>query len=107
MQREYLAFAWQEVVFDADALHGLQVATEYRRGDRIGDQRNLVPAFFKCVERGQSYLLSDRNLFRIRRVPLRDSRIKIPAVVVNPLVAFQQLCQEFSYPGQVHLLQMN
>ncbi len=79
MQAQYLALAWQEVIFDAQPLHRLQVAAQHGGRDQLRDFGQLVAALLDGVKRIQARL----QVALIQPVPLRNPRIKIPAVVVD------------------------
>src|SRR6185437_7681231 len=99
VEREYLALTRQEVVFDGEPLHGLEVATEDGGGDEVGDLAyfvggGFVAAVFERVERVEADLFAAGEFFHRRRrgivranacVPLADAGVEVPAVEVDAL----------------------
>ena len=62
VQAEDLALAREEVVLNAEPLHGLEMALQHGGGDQVGDCRGLVAAMFERVERVQADLFAARQL---------------------------------------------
>src|SRR5262250_844868 len=81
MEMEDLALSGQKVIENAKTLHGLQMSEQYCCRNYLPDLGRLVSTFFERVERLQSNLLVSRILF----VPLRNTCIEIPAVIVERL----------------------
>ena len=82
---EDLAFAGQKIIFDSQAQHGLKMPAQHRGRKQIGNFRRLVAPSLNGVQGFQTDILP-LLLLRIRRlVPLRNPRIKVPAVIVNAL----------------------
>ena len=79
VQAEDLAFARQEIVFDVEAVHGLQVATQDRSRDQFRDLGHFVAALFDGVQR----VLARLQALLVALVPLRDARVEVPAVVIE------------------------
>ncbi len=79
VQAQYLALPGQKVIFDAEPLHRLQMAAQHGGRDQLGDFGQLVTALLDGVQRIQPRL----QIGLVLLVPLRNTRIKIPAVVVD------------------------
>ncbi len=90
------AFAREEVVLDAEALHGFEMATEDGGGDEVGDLGGFVVAELEGVEGVEADLLAGGCLFRVGGVPLGDAGVEIPAVEVDALVGLEEFGQEFA-----------
>jgi hypothetical protein len=78
VQRENLTFAWQEVVFDTQPLHGFKMPAQYAGRDQLGNFRRLVASGFELVQCLQTHLPAPCQFFRrLARfcIPLRDARI--------------------------------
>ena len=58
MKMEDLALAGEEVVLDAEALHGLKVTTEDGCRDEVGDLGCVVASCFEGVEGVEADLLA-------------------------------------------------
>src|SRR5216683_2778417 len=96
VQAEDLALAGQEVVLDAEALHGFEMAAEDCGGDEIGDGGGLVASGLEGVEGVEANLLAGGELRGVGGVPLRDARVEVPAVEVDALVRLHELGEEFA-----------
>ncbi len=87
MQMENLALPRQEIVFDIEPVHGLEMTPQDGDGNHIGDGGAFIVAFLDRVQR----LLPDLQVLLVLGVPVRDSGIEVPAVVVKPRLASQLL----------------
>src|SRR5436853_7342578 len=93
MEVQDLAFAGQEVIFDISPIHRLEMATQNGNGDHIGNGCGLVVSLFDRVE----YLGTPLEILVTLAIPLRDTGIQIPAVVVDAGLAGEllELCSRF------------
>ncbi len=64
VEGENLALAGQEVVLDAEALHGLEVAAQDSGGDEVGDLGGVVVADFEGVQSVEAELLAGGEVRR-------------------------------------------
>ena len=83
MQVEDFAFAGEEVVFDVEAVHGLEMASEHGGRDQVGDGRSFAARVFNRVQRLQTGL----QVLLVLLVPLRDAGVEVPAVVIKARLA--------------------
>ena len=79
MQVQDLALARQEVVFDVEPVHGLEMAAQHGDRDQVGDGGGFARGVFDGMQRLQAHL----QILLVLRVPLRNAGIEIPAVVVE------------------------
>src|SRR5882724_11535993 len=79
MQVQDFALAWEEVVLDVEAVHGLEMAAQDGGGDEFGDGGGFVVAEFQIVKNFRPACA----VFLGGLVPLRDAGIEVPAVVVE------------------------
>ena len=105
MEGEDFALAREEVVLDAEALHGEEVALEDGGRDLVGDGGSVaaslfIDACFKGVEGGEADGFAGGELVRVGGVPLRDAGVEIPAEVVNALVGLEELFHELADTGE-------
>jgi hypothetical protein len=80
MQVEDFALAWQEVVFDVEAVHGFEMTAKHGGRNQIGDGGGLVVPFFDRMERRRTSL----KILFVLRVPLRGAGVEIPAIEIEP-----------------------
>ena len=80
VQAQDVALVGEQVVADAQPLHGQEVAVHDAAGHEGGEARGLVLARLDGVERLGLELL----VRRVRRVEVADLRVEVPAVVVEP-----------------------
>ena len=82
---EDFAFAGQKIIFDAQPQHGLKMPAQHRGREQVGNFRRLIAPSLDGMQGIQTDFLP-LLLLRVRRlIPLRDPRIKVPAVIVNAL----------------------
>ena len=79
VQVQDLAFARQEIVFDLEAVHGFEVATQYCGRDQLGDCRSFAAGIFDRMKRFAAGL----QMFFVLLIPLRDTGVEIPTVVIE------------------------
>src|SRR4029077_8659370 len=79
VQAQDFAFAWQEVVFDVEPVHGFEMTAQHGDGYQVGEGGGFVAAGFDFVQRLQANL----QILLVFGVPLRRSRVEIPAVVIE------------------------
>ena len=87
MQMENFALARQEVVFDIETIHGLEMTPQDGDRNHVGDGGTFIVAFLDRVQR----LLADLQILLVFGVPLRDPGVEVPAVVVEARLARQLL----------------
>ncbi len=85
MKMEDFAFAREEIVFDVETIHGLEMAAQHGDGNEIGDGGGFVVSFLDGVEGLQTNL----HILLVLGIPLRDSGVEVPAVVVEAGLADQ------------------
>ena len=73
MEGENLALAGEEVVLDAEALHGLEMTAQDGGGDEVGYLGRVVVADFEGVEGVEADLLAGGEVVGVCGVPLRDA----------------------------------
>jgi hypothetical protein len=83
VEPEDVALVGEEVVTDAQALHGGQVALDDARGHQLGQARGLVVAGLDGVEGLRLQLLARG----VGGVEIADLRVEVPAVVVEARAA--------------------
>ncbi len=96
MEGENLALAGEEVVLDAEALHGLEMTAENCGGDEVGDLGGVVVADFEGVKGVKADLFARGDMFGIGGVPLRDASVEVPAIEVDALVGFEEFGEKFA-----------
>ena len=96
VEGEDFAFAGEEVVLDAEALHGFEMATEDGSGDEVGYFGGFVIAGLEGVEGVEANLLAGGDLVRVGGVPLRDAGVEVPAVEVDALVGLEEFGEELA-----------
>ena len=96
VEGEDLAFAGEEVVLDAEALHGFEMAAQDGGGDEVGDLGGVVVADFEGVEGVEANLFAGGDLVGVGGVPLGDAGVEVPAVEVDALVGFEEFGEEFA-----------
>ena len=79
MQMENLTFLRQKVIFNAQPLHGFQMAANNGRGNQLADLSRFIAATLNVMQRLQTKL----QVLLILFIPLRNSRIEVPAVIVK------------------------
>ena len=87
MKMKDLTLARQEIVFNIEAIHGLEMTPQDGNRNHIGNSGAFVVAFLDRVQR----LLADLQVLLVLGVPVRDPGIEIPAVVVKARLAGQLL----------------
>src|SRR5947209_18028375 len=99
MQMENLALARQEVILNAEALHGFEMPPQNRRRDNLAYLRRLVSALLDLMQNLQANF---RVLF-VLFIPLRDAGVEVPAVVIKRTgrIMDQPLDLSFSFFLQV------
>src|SRR5579862_1818710 len=95
MQVQNFALARQEVVFDVEPVHGFEMTAQNGRRDQFGNGGRLAGAVFYGMQRLRPHL----QVLPILRVPLRDSRVEIPAVVIKewPASEFLNFGSRFAF----------
>jgi hypothetical protein len=78
MQMQDLALARQEIVFDVEAIHGLQMTAQ-----TAVEISSAISAVSLPRPRWRAASPGAPDDFACRLVPLRDARIQIPAVVIE------------------------
>ena len=106
VEGEDLGLAGQEVVLDAEAEHGFEVAMEDFGGDEVGDLGGFALAVLESVEGFEAELLAGGQLRWVFGVPLGDAGVEVPAVKVDALVGFEGFGEEFADLGEVHALEV-
>ncbi len=89
VEREDLGFAGEEVVFDAEALHGFEMAAKDGGRDDVGDGGGVVAAELEGVESVEADLLAVGEFLGGEAgldVPLADAGVEVPAEEVDELV---------------------
>jgi hypothetical protein len=107
VEMKNLTLAGEEVVLDAEALHGLEVAAKDGCGDEIGYLGDVVVAGFKRVEGVESNLFANGDLAGVRGVPLRDAGVEIPTVEVDALIGLEEFGEKFSRGEEVFSFEMD
>ncbi len=79
VQVEDLALARQEVVFDVEAVHGLEMPPQHCSGNEFGDLGFLVAALLDGVQRIQARL----QMLLVLLVPLRNTGVEVPTVIIE------------------------
>ena len=87
MKMEDLALARQEVVFDIEPVHGLEMPPQDGDGNYVGDGGAFIVALLDRVQ----HLLTDLQVLFVLGVPMRDPGVEVPAVVVKARLARQLL----------------
>src|SRR5579875_532498 len=107
MQVQNFALARQQIVLDAQPQHGFKVPPQNGSGDQLADLGRLVAAGLDSMQSIETQHLARGGLRRIGAVPLRNARIEIPAVVVDPLARLGQPRHQLPDSGQRKPLQMH
>src|SRR5436309_1313646 len=79
MQVEDFAFTREEIVFDVEAVHGLEVSAEDGDRDQVGDGRGFAAGIFD----GMEGLQADLEILLVLPVPLRHAGVEVKAVIVE------------------------
>src|SRR5208282_872567 len=79
MQVQNFALARKEIVFDVEPVHRFKMATQNSCRNQFGDGGRLACAVFNGVQRLSAHL----QVLLILRIPLRNTRVEIPAVVIE------------------------
>ena len=79
MQVQDLALTREEVVFDVQSVHGFKVPTQNSARNQLGDGRSSRGGIFDGMQR----IPADLQLFFVLLVPLRDTSVEVPAVVIK------------------------
>ena len=87
MQMQNVALPRQEVVFDIETIHGLEMTPQDRDRNHIRDSGTFVVAFLDGMQR----LLANLQVLLVLGVPVRDAGVEVPAVVVETRLASQLL----------------
>ena len=91
-QAEDVAFPRQQLVVDVEPRHRLQVRADDGIGDERGEARRGIDAVLDVVERCGA----DLQALLVACVPLRDARVEIPAVVIEPRRRRRSACASSS-----------
>src|SRR5260370_24411062 len=76
---KYFALARQEVVLNVEPVHGFKMALKNGHGNQVSNRCYLVIPFLNRVQRSSARLQVRFILF----IPLRNTRIQIPAYVIK------------------------
>src|SRR6201987_1036080 len=79
MQVQNLALAREEVVFDVETIHRLEMAPQHGRRDQLSDGGRFTSRIFNGMKGLQSHL----QVPLVDFVPLRPTRIQVPAVIIE------------------------
>ena len=79
MQVQNFAFARKEIVFDVEPVHGLEMSPQHRNRNHFRDGGGFRRAVFNGMQRLQTHL----QILFVGLVPLRDSSVQIPAVIIE------------------------
>ena len=107
VQGDDLALAREEVVLDAEPLHGLEMTPKDVGGDEVGDGGGLVVALLEGVQRLEAKLLAGGDLRRVGGVPLGDARVEVPAVEVEALIALEELGEQLLHAVEVLVFEVD
>src|ERR1700692_1852078 len=98
---EDLTFAGEKIIFNTKPQHRLQMPPQDRRGNQVGNLCNLVAPSLDGMQGIETYFLSLLSLCFQRVVPLRNPRIKVPAVVVDTFPSCLEVGQQLRDAGQI------
>src|SRR6185437_2120847 len=93
MKVKDFALLREEVILDAEPLHGLKMTADDGVGDQIADSSRLVAAAFNVMERLQPQL----EVLLVFFIPPRNAGVEIPAVVVKRYTAGWICDQRFNF----------
>src|SRR5215831_19185202 len=79
MQVQNLALARKKVILDVDPIHCLEMSPQNSNRDQISDSSRFTFFVLNGMKGLQSYL----QVLLIDFVPLRNTRIQVPAVIVE------------------------
>ncbi len=100
VEGENLALAGEEVVLDAEALHGFEMTAQDRGGDEVGYLGCIVVADFEGVKGVETDLFASSEMVGVGGVPLRDAGVEIPAVEVDALIGLDEFGEQFAGAGE-------
>ena len=103
VEGEDFGFAGEEVVLDAEPLHGFEVAAEDSGRDYVGDGGDVIAAELKRVEGVEADLFTPDELLGGKAgldVPLADAGVEVPAIEVDKLVGLHDLDEQLVDAGE-------
>src|SRR5258708_18431260 len=89
---QYFAFAREKVILNVEALHGLQMTPQDCSGNHFCNLGGLITALLNVMQSLQTQLQVIFALF----IPLRNTRVEVPAVIIKRLALNSLLTECFN-----------